>query len=176
MNRTTLLVANCVGLMVIFGCLQNEDTLHGELIDVSTCSINILDNVSPEACLEPSLIRWSTLPVGGFVGCLLERTGGQFRSLPIRLDNLHNERSFVAPDYLPSRSGTVSILFLDTYDPMTCQGLTNTSSCRTVEDCYLALGPMVIGQHDNFQNANGECLYTTKAETLVTADRICADH
>lgn len=175
MNRTALLMLNFVGSIVMFGCLQSEDTLNGELIDVSTCSINILNESEPEACLEPSLIRWSTLPIGGFVGCLVERTGGEFRSLPVRLDSFHNERSFIAPDYLPSRSGTVSILFLDTYDPMACQGLTSTSSCRTVEDCYLALGPMVIGQYDNFQNGNGECLYTTRSETLVTADRICAD-
>lgn len=155
-------------------CLPNQDQLNGELVDVSACSIDL--TYSPRSdlnCLEPSFEMWRQRPTGSFVGCLLEKHGSGFRSLPIRVDEIDGIRTFVAPDYRPSDHGTVSILFLDTYDPMSCQDLQANSGCGGVTNCYLALGPMVIGQQDSFQNADGQCMYSTASKTLVNAEQIC---
>ena len=156
------------------GCLPNQDQLNGELVDVSACSIDLAEGTrSDMTCLEPSFERWRERPSGSFVGCLLEKHSLGFRALPIRLDEIDGIRTFVAPDYLPSDHGTVSILFLDTFDPMSCQELEASSGCHGVSNCYLALGPMVIGEHDNFQNKQGECMYTDPFQTLVTATQLC---
>ena len=131
------------------------------MVDVSACSIALAQvSASETVCLESSFEKWRQLSVGSFVGCLLEKNPNGFQALPIRLDELEGVRTFIAPDYLPSQDGTVSILFLDTYDPMACQTLNPASGCDDTDGCYLGLGPMVLGQHDSFQNQHGQCIYT----------------
>jgi hypothetical protein len=174
MNRVFILPSLIVISMCSLGCLPNQDQLNGELVDVSACSIYLADTShSDTRCLEPSFERWRQRPTGSFVGCLLEKHSSGFRALPIRLDEVDGIRTFVAPDYRPSDHGTVSILFLDTFDPMSCQELEASSGCHGVANCYLALGPMVIGQHDSFQNGQGECMYTDALQTLVPATHLC---
>ena len=174
MKRNIILPSLIVIAQCSLGCLPERDLLNGELVDVSACSIDLADSMQSDmTCLEPSFERWRERPTGSFVGCLLEKHSTGFRALPVRLDEVDGIRTFVAPDYQASDHGTVSILFLDTFDPMSCQELKASSGCQGVAGCYLALGPMVIGQQDSFQNADGECMYTDPYSTLVTATQLC---
>ena len=163
-------------LIMLGGCLEQTDRLDQVSIAVSPCSIDLLhDTEATSSCLAPSLQHWEQMPVGSFAGCLLEQSNENFRALPIRLDEVDSIRTFTAPDYVPSSHGSVTVIFLDSHDPMACQSLTDTSACSDIDECYLGLGPMVIGQHNNFRDERGQCLYSTANAFLVPRTQLCGD-